>query len=104
MITNFKLYESKLNNVLLCVKETDSNYYYKYTQGKKYNVYNSNLGLRIKDDNGNFDRLKGVGKDDYWNSEEHDNIFIYNYAGGIFTTDNSINDYEIREKTKKYNL
>jgi len=104
MITKFKLYESKLNTLLLCVEEPSAGYYREYTKGKKYNIYNSNLGIRIKDNNGNYDRLKGVGDDDYWKSEEHNKVFIYNYAGGIFTTDDSIEDYKFRENTKKYNL
>ena len=99
MITKFKLYESKLD-YLLCVTPFDENFYRKFTKGKKYKVYDSTLGMRLKDDNNNFCNVLILDS----NREEHNNIFIYNYAGGIFTTDNSIDDYEMREQAKKYNL
>jgi len=103
MITTFKIFENN-NTFLLCVKETDSDYYWKFTKGKKYKMYNSSLGIRIKDDNGNFDRLMGIGIDDYWKRETDQDILIWNYADGIFTTDNTIEEYEEREAIKKYNL
>jgi len=99
MITKFKQYESKIN-YLLCVSPFDGNFYWKFTKGKKYKVYDSSLGMRLKDDNNNFCNILILDS----NREEHNSIFIYHYAGGIFTTDNSIDDYEIREKAKKYNL
>jgi hypothetical protein len=108
MITKFKLFENinelPNNNFLLCIKEPDPNYFWKFTKGKKYKIYFSSLGLRIKDDKGNFDRLIGLDDDDYWKRKIENDVVIWNYADGIFTTDNSIEDYEIREKTKKYNL
>jgi len=84
---------------LLCIKETDTGYYRKFSKGKKYKIYKSNLGgLRIIDDNKKFERLSDR------NFENKDGIFIWNMGGGIFTTDNSIKDYNIREERKKYRL
>lgn len=103
MITKFKNFGNK-DVFLLCVKETDPNYYWKYTKGKKYKMYFSNLGIRIKDDEGKFDRLIGIDDDDYWRRKEYNGIIEWYYADGIFTTDKSIEDYEIRESTKKYNI
>ena len=103
MITNFKIFENK-DVFLLGVKEPDPNYYWKYTKGKKYKMHFSKYGIRIKDDKGKFDRLVGVGDDDYWKRKNNKGIIIWNYADGIFTTDNSIEDYEIREAGKKYNI
>lgn len=51
MITKFKLFESS-EYYLLCVKDSDPDYYWKFTKGKKYKLYLSSIGLRIKDDNG----------------------------------------------------
>jgi len=107
MITNFKIFENKNNIFLLCIKEPYSyySYYsYKFTKGKKYKIYISSLGLRLKDDNNNFDRLIGLDEDDYWKRQIDNGIITWDYAGGIFTSDNSIEDYELREQTKKYNL
>lgn len=103
MITKFKLYESK-DIFLLYIKEPDPDYYYKFTKGKKYKIYSSNLGLRIKDDNGKFDKLIGVGNDGYRKIKNDNGIITWNYADGIFTSDNSIEDYNLRNLTKKYNL
>ena len=103
MITKFKIFENK-NTFLLCVKETDPNYFWKFTKGKKYKIYNSSLGSRIKDDNNNFDRLIGLDSDDYWGRKIEQDVLVWEYADGIFTTDNSIEEYELREATKKYNL
>ena len=96
MITVFKIFESINDDFLLCVKETDPHYYWKFTKGKKYKIYTSKLGLRIKDDNGKFDRLIGI--------ENDKGVITWNYADGIFTTDKSILDYELRIGIEKYNI
>lgn len=94
MITKFKIYENKVNvSHLLCVRNTDPDYYYKFTKGKKYKYY-SNTN-RLKDDNGKFVKI------DHWSESKDGTV---KYADGIFTTDNSIEDYKIRTETDKYNL
>ena len=88
----------------MCVKEPDSDYYWKFTKGKKYKMHFLKLCVRIRDDEGKFDILIGIEDDDYWRRKNENGIIVWNYADGIFTTDNSIEDYEIRENTKKYNI
>jgi len=89
--------DNNVNQGLLCVKEPHKDYYWKYTSGKKYKIYYSSVGKRIKDDNGKFD-TNTVTSILYNNEKECE------YAGSIFTTDNSIEDYELRKKSEKFNL
>jgi hypothetical protein len=103
MITRFKLFESS-GHYLLCVKDTDPDYYWKFTKGKKYKLYLSSIGLRIKDDNGRFDRLVGVDTDDYWKRTRINGIFVWEYAGGIFTNADTIEEYEVKTEAEIYNL
>ena len=97
MITNFKLFE-KVDHYLLCIKEPHRDYHYKFTKGHYYKIYNSNIGSRLKDKNNNFVYIN------VWNKEEFDDITVFNYADGIFTTAKSIEEYEIKINVEKYNL
>lgn len=94
-----KTFENSKNiQYILCVKEPHVDYFYKYTKGKKYKIYSSNLGIRIKDDNGKFDR--GV----LYYSMIDNGTLEYSYVDAVFTTDNSIENYEFRKLTKKFNI
>lgn len=100
MITKYKLFQNKINNFLLCVKKGDSDFSWKFSEGKKYKIYYSSIGLRIKDDNGEFCvighwHLKQINKT---------NIYTREYAGYIFTTASSIEEYEMMINMEKYNL
>ena len=96
-----KFEEHKIDKYLLCVKSTDPHFYWKFTAGKKYKLYFSTLGVRVKDD-----------KNKFWNIDFHvtskdtlkNKIIEFEYADGIFTSDNTIEEYEIRKNTEKYNL
>lgn len=94
-----KTYESK-NDYLLCVKSTDPHFYWKFTKGNKYKIYKSNThGKRLRDDNNKFCGI------DHWNKKRINSIvYEYSYADGILTADNSIEEYEIRKNSEKYNL
>jgi hypothetical protein len=86
---------------LLCVKSTDPHYYRKFTLGKKYKIYISEYGgTRLKDDKGKFCNIDG------WRvlHTKNNNVETYEYAEGIFTTDKSLEDYELRINLEKYNL
>jgi len=88
--------------LLLCA---DNSFYFqnvasiKFTKGKKYKLYKSpRQGMRLKDDNNNFQVLFS------W-VEGEDGILIFkNFIGNIFTTDNSLEDYERRMDAKKFGL
>lgn len=83
---------------LLCVKATDPHYYRKFTLGKIYKVYVSQFGKRLKDDRGDFCNI------DHWNFSKNGKVETIEYADGIFTTDKSLEDYDIRVNSEKYNL
>lgn len=105
MITNFKLFENNGNKYLLCVKSTDKDFYWKFTEGKKYKLYFSSLGIRTKDDNNSFWNIPMISNTHSINkSNLKNNIIEFEYADGIFTTDKSIEDYQIRKNIEKYNL
>lgn len=97
MITKFKIFES-ISGFLLCIKEPDTDFYLKLTKGKKYKIYDSKVGIRIKDDTQKFGRI------DHWFKENIGGVIIYRYAGCILTTANSIEDFNMRYDIKKYNI
>jgi len=104
--------------LLLCINDLDfdSDFdNYKFTKGKKYKLYKSNkLGNRIRDDFGNFTILfsKTVAisgdvrvKVFQIDVDRTDDILVFkNTIGHIFTTDNSLEDYECRTDAKKFGL
>jgi len=89
-----------MKHILLCVKSTDPDFYWKFTKGKKYTIYLSKFGTRLKDDNNKFCCIDGWRDFNYLNT----NVDVFEYADGIFTTDNTLEDYELRIQSEKYNL
>lgn len=87
--------------ILLCVKPTNTDVHWKFTKGKRYKIYLSNFGgCRLKDDNNKFCCIDGWRNFNYQNEKIH----LFEYADGIFTTDKSLEEYEIRVASEKYNL
>lgn len=107
MVTKFKIFENKdiMNNIvyLLCITDTNPQFYYKFTKGKKYKLYLSSYGYRLKDDNGNFWRIF-VNENELSNSIINNDIYIFESSKVIFTTAKSIEDYYTYLDSKKYNL
>ena len=98
MIKNFKMFESTKAEFLLCVKKSHKDWFYKFTLGKKYEIYNSLIGVKIRDDNG-----RAINTNMFI-SERINEIIIYKYADCILTTADSIEEYEIFKNANKYNL
>jgi len=94
----FEKIDSDKEIYLLCVNEIDFNSYYKFTKGKKYKLYSSpKNGKRLIDNNNHFASI--------WIKNEENNILIFeNPVGHIFTTENSLEDYERRLDAKKFGL
>ena len=87
--------------LLLCINDLDfdSDFdNYKFTKGKKYKLYSSpKNGKRLIDNNNHFASI--------WIKNEENNILIFeNPVGHIFTTENSLEDYERRLDAKKFGL
>ena len=94
-----------VNRYLLCVKSTHKAFYWKFTAGKKYKLYISNYGVRIKDDENKFWLVPLISRTHSITVEQLKNGFCeIEYADGILTTDKSIEDYNIRKEAEKYNI
>lgn len=93
------------NIQFLCIKETDPHFYWKFTKGKKYKLYVSELRNRLKDDKNKFFNITYIiDETKLIDSINNNDIYTFKYADGIFTTAKSIEDYVVDIEMKKYNL
>jgi hypothetical protein len=107
-IKNFESVEDKVNLLrkfyLLCINSSNQESYYKFTKGKKYKLHVSyNFGTRIKDDNKLLVNAT-PGVDDLVDMFKNKGAIDFRFGGAIFTSDKSLEDYNIRQDANKYNL
>jgi hypothetical protein len=99
MITNFKIFEKIENDFLLCIKDSDPDFYWHFLSGSRYKIYNSrSFGVRVKDDEGKFTSIN------HWNIKNDNGLITYEYADCILVNVCSVKEYEIAKKSNKYNL
>ena len=118
MITSYKLFEQidmsdfEYPTSVILITQPDPLYYRKLTYGKRYKLYQSSLGFRIKDDNGEFLRLQSPyffdASSPSGTSEDYDKIsgiyYFRDFAKNRWSTDKSIEDFEMRKSAEKFGI
>jgi len=108
-IKTFESYEDKVkvlnSTYLLCVNPPYEEFYWKFTKGKKYKIYvsTSMVGVRLRDDKLEYWNMP-LDFEDLSNLVRKEETIEFEYNSSIFTTDESLEDYEIRKNANKYNL
>ena len=102
MITNFKIYEKTEDEYVVCIKY-NRKYYWHFTVGKSYKLYNSDK-IIILDDDDKICQLADMTM--RLNPKDEPKYKIYNadLNNNILFTTETLKEYQVRKNTTKFDL